>query len=212
MSVGRRDAIVKPTGRYSRHLADGYVGYLTFALVYRLKKNKMLIEIVSDENQIVIIEGLACEIWNEYFTAIIGKAQVDYMLEKFQSKKVITEQIENGFLYFLIKNNNDPVGYIGVIPEDKQLFLSKLYITLAERGKGHGRKAIEFLEELAIEKNLSKISLTVNRNNSATINMYKKLGFENRGTTVQDIGNDFVMDDYKMEKKITVKLGSLRPL
>ena len=172
----------------------------------------MLIEIVSDENQIVIIEGLACEIWNEYFTAIIGKAQVDYMLEKFQSKKVITEQIENGFLYFLIKNNNDPIGYIGVIPEDKQLFLSKLYITLAERGKGHGRKAIEFLEELAIEKNLSKISLTVNRNNSATINMYKKLGFENRGTTVQDIGNDFVMDDYKMEKKITVKLGSLRPL
>ncbi|MGI9570005.1 MAG: GNAT family N-acetyltransferase [Desulfobulbia bacterium] len=162
----------------------------------------MLIEKVSDENQIVTIECLAYEIWNEYFTPIIGKAQVDYMLEKFQSKKAITEQIENGFLYFLIKNNIDAIGYIGVIPEEKQLFLSKLYITLAERGKGHGRKAIEFLEELAIEKSVDKISLTVNRNNSATINMYEKLGFENRGSTVKDIGNDFVMDDYKMEKKI----------
>ncbi len=162
----------------------------------------MLIEIVSGKNQIEIIAGLAYEIWNEHFTPIIGKAQVDYMLEKFQSKKIITEQIENGFLYFLIKNNNAHIGYIGVLPEEKQLFLSKLYITSAERGKGHGRKAIEFLEKLAIEKGLSKISLTVNRNNSATIKMYKKLGFENRGSIVQDIGNDFVMDDYKMEKDV----------
>ncbi len=162
----------------------------------------MLIEIVSGENQIETIEGLACKIWNEYFTSIIGKAQVDYMLEKFQSKKVITEQIENGFLYFIIKNNNEPIGYIGVLPKENQLFLSKIYITSAERGKGHGRKAIEFLVNLAIEEGLNKISLTVNRNNSATIKTYKKLGFEIRGSIVQDIGNNFVMDDYKMEKDI----------
>jgi len=104
----------------------------------------MLIETVSAENQIEIIAGLADEIWNEHFTPIIGKAQVDFMLEKFQSKKAITEQIENGFLYFLIKNNNDYIGYLGVLPKENQLFLSKLYITSAERGKGHGRHAIAF--------------------------------------------------------------------
>jgi ribosomal protein S18 acetylase RimI-like enzyme len=162
----------------------------------------MLIEIVTGENQIEAIEGLADKIWNEHFTPIIGKAQVDYMLEKFQSKRVITEQIENGFLYFLIKNNNKPIGYIGVLAKDSQLFLSKLYITSTERGKGHGRKAIEFLENLAVEKGLNKISLTVNRNNSLTIKTYKKLGFVNCGSIVQDIGNNFVMDDYKMEKDI----------
>ncbi len=162
----------------------------------------MLIETVSAENQIETIVGLACEIWNEHFTPIIGKAQVDYMLEKFQSKKVITEQIENGFLYFLIKNNNDYIGYLGVLAKDNRLFLSKLYIISAERGKGHGRKAIAFLEKLAIDKGLSKISLTVNKNNSATIKTYIKLGFENCGSIVQDIGNNFVMDDYKMEKDI----------
>ena len=176
-----------------------------------MKKDKMLIdtiiETVSDESQIITIECLANEIWNEYFTAIIGKAQVDYMLEKFQSKKAITKQIENGFLYFLIKNNKNPVGYIGVLPEEKQLFLSKFYITLAERDKGHGRKAMGFLEQLAMKKNLSKISLTVNRHNLATINTYKKLGFENRGSIVQNIGKNFVMDDYKMEKELTVKLA-----
>ena len=162
----------------------------------------MLIETVSVENQIEIIAGLACEIWNEHFTPIIGKAQVDFMLEKFQSKKAIIEQIENGFLYFLIKNNNDYIGYLGVLPKENQLFLSKLYITSAERGKGHGRKAIEFLEKLAIDKGLSKISLTVNKNNSATIKTYIKLGFEKRGSIIQDIGKNFVMDDYKMEKDV----------
>lgn len=162
----------------------------------------MLIDKVSAENQIEIIADLACEIWNEHFTPIIGKAQVDYMLEKFQSKKAITEQIENGFLYFLIKNNNDYIGYLGVLPKEGQLFLSKLYIISAERGRGHGRKAIEFIEKLAIDKGLSKISLTVNKNNSATINTYIKLGFENCDSIVQDIGKNFVMDDYKMEKDV----------
>ncbi len=158
------------------------------------------IEKISDNHQIEIIEALACEIWNEHFTPIIGKAQVDYMLEKFQSKKSIAEQIENGYLYFLIRNNNQHIGYLGILPEDAHLFLSKLYITSSERGKGYGRKAIEFLEALAIEKELKKILLTVNRNNSDTIETYRKLGFVVQRSIVKDIGNNFVMDDYEMVK------------
>ena len=171
-------------------------------MLFTTNENVMFIEIVSDENQIENIEDLACEIWNEYFTPIIGKAQVDYMLHKFQSKKAITEQIGNGFLYFLIKHNDTPIGYMGVLPKQTHLFLSKLYIKSAERSKGNGRKVIEFIEKLATEKGLRKISLTVNRNNSDTIAMYEKLGFENRGSIIQDIGNGFVMDDFKMEKDI----------
>jgi ribosomal protein S18 acetylase RimI-like enzyme len=165
----------------------------------------MLVEKVLAEDQLDIIENLASEIWNEYFTPIIGKAQVEYMLAKFQSKKSITEQIHNGFLYFLIKIDKQPAGYIGVLAKEQTLFLSKLYIMQAERGKGYGRRVIEFVEQLAIEKNLDTISLTVNRNNAATINIYQKLGFENRGSAVKDIGSGFVMDDYLMEKKIGQK-------
>lgn len=162
----------------------------------------MYIEKISDENQIEIIEDLANEIWSEYFTAIIGKAQVDYMLEKFQSKKAIYEQIKNGYLYFLINSNSESIGYIGVLLKEHELFLSKLYIKLSERNRGYGRSAIMFLEKLAIGKGLDKISLTVNRYNSDTIQAYKKFGFENTGTVVQDIGSGFVMDDYKMERVV----------
>lgn len=160
----------------------------------------MCIEAVTGYDQIETVEGLAYEIWNEHFIRIIGKAQVDYMLDKFQSKKAIAEQLKNGFLYFLIKSGDDYVGYIGVQPKASQLFLSKLYIIAAARGRGLGRKAITFVEKLARETGASKISLTVNRYNLDTIEAYKRFGFEVSGSLVQEIGNGFVMDDYRMEK------------
>lgn len=165
----------------------------------------MFLEKVLDDGQIGLIEDMACEIWHEYFTPIIGKAQVDYMLEKFQSKKAITEQIGNGFKYYLIKNNSGPVGYLAVLAKVDQLFLSKLYIVSAERGMGYARIAVEHLEKLAVAEGLRKISLTVNKDNVDTIKIYTKLGFKNMGSVVQEIGNGFIMDDYKMEKDIEIK-------
>jgi ribosomal protein S18 acetylase RimI-like enzyme len=82
------------------------------------------------------------------------------------------------------------------------LFLSKIYIRSSERGKGYGRKAIQFLEKSAQEKGLRKITLTVNKNNIDTIKAYEKFDFRNIGPVVQDIGNGFIMDDYGMEKVI----------
>lgn len=168
----------------------------------------MCIEAVDDNRQIEIVEGLADEIWHEYFTVIIGKAQVDYMLEEFQSRAAISKQIKNGFLYYLIKHDDGYAGYLAVQPQGPLLFLSKLYILPTERGKGLGRKAMLFVERLAAEKCASKISLTVNRYNSATIAVYKRLGFEVTEEVVQDIGGGFVMDDYRMEKEVGVQSGT----
>lgn len=162
----------------------------------------MTIQPVQNESEIEVVVNLANEIWNEHFTPIIGKAQVDYMLEKFQSRKAISEQIENGFLYYLVRINKNSIGYIGIYPKQDELFLSKIYIRSSKRGKGYGRKAIQFLEKLAQEKGLRKITLTVNKNNTDTIKTYEKLGFKNVGSVVQDIGNGFIMDDYGMEKTI----------
>lgn len=162
----------------------------------------MCIEPAIRKDQIEIIAVLAEEIWDEHFTPIIGKAQVDYMLAKFQSKKAIGEQIKEGYSYFLIKSNNHYVGYFGVRPEAASLLLSKFYIVSAERGKGLGRKALRFIEQLVIQSGASKISLTVNKYNSDTIEAYKKLGFQITESIVQDIGHGFVMDDYKMDKAV----------
>ena len=161
----------------------------------------MIVEVRNDL-QIEFVEQIAIEIWNEYFTPIIGKSQVDYMLEKFQSKKAISEQIKQGYSYFLIKNNDEFIGYFGVLSKENNLFLSKLYIKGSYRHKGYGKKALAFIEELASAKGLNKITLTVNKNNHETILAYEKMGFKNLGSTIKDIGSGFIMDDYKMEKTL----------
>ncbi len=161
----------------------------------------MFIEVLT-EKQIELVESLAKEIWTEHYIPIIGREQVDYMLGKFQSKQAISEQISNGFLYYLIKEGHEIIGYIGVQPKGDELFLSKIYIASSKRGKGYGKKAVEFIEKLAAERELKKVVLTVNRNNVHTIKAYERIGFKNTGSVIQDIGSGFVMDDFKMEKTI----------
>ncbi len=159
---------------------------------------------VSGENLVLIVDALAHSIWREYFVPIIGSPQVEYMLEKFQSRLAILNQIENdGFLYYLLEDKTgNRVGYFAVVPQPKELFLSKLYVTAENRRKGYGRCALEFIETLARDTGFSRITLTVNKNNTASINAYKKLGFAITDSLVTDIGDGFVMDDYKMEKPV----------
>ncbi len=160
-----------------------------------------IIEVLT-ENQIAVIESLAREIWTEHYTPIIGKKQVDYMLDRYQSKQAVKEQIASGVLYFLIEEGRVFIGYIAVQPRGDEVFLSKIYLQSTRRAKGYGKKGVQFVETLTRERGLRKIVLTVNKNNTGAIKAYEKIGFKNTGPLVQDIGGGFVMDDYAMEKTI----------
>lgn len=158
-------------------------------------------EVKSDSN-LVLIENMANTIWHEHYTPIIGTEQVNYMLDKFQSVSTMRDQINQGYQYFLINFNDNAVGYLSFEKRENVLFLSKIYLLKSERGKGIGRKAMEFVTSLARGSNCIKVALTVNRFNQNSIRAYESAGFEKKGELVQDIGNGFVMDDYLMEKTI----------
>lgn len=156
---------------------------------------------VADDRSIARVAALAADIWREYFIPIIGTAQVEYMLDKFQSATAVAAQLKEGYAYYLFKDSSgDTVGYMAVQPQGKDLFLSKIYIRRDARGKGYARQAIEFIEELAAEKKLGRITLTVNRKNAGSIAAYRKMGFTVYDSISRDIGSGFVMDDYGMEK------------
>jgi len=169
---------------------------------YREIRSTSMFLSVSTENQLEIVVSLAREIWTEHYVPIIGKEQVAYMLSRFQSKEAIAEQIASGMFYYLMRENNKFIGYIAVQQKGQELFLSKIYVKLSKRGRGYGRKAIHFAETLAKERSLTKIVLTVNKNNVKSIKAYEKMGFKNSGSIIQDIGSDFVMDDFTMDKSI----------
>lgn len=169
-----------------------------------MEKQKDKIEYipVTGEENLEDLCSLAQNIWREHFTPIIGAAQVEYMLEKFQSAPAVKTQIKEGYAYFLFYLNGTAIGYTGIHPEESSLFLSKLYLKKESRGKGYSRQAMDFLEGLCREKGLKKIWLTVNRHNPIAIRAYKAMGFSVIREQKADIGNGFVMDDYIMEKPL----------
>lgn len=158
---------------------------------------------VENKEQIVLVEKLAREVWEQHYTPIIGAAQVAYMLKNFQSANTISSQLKEGYNYFIIKSKMDSIGYLSILPKKDELFLSKIYVLQRFQGKGYGKFAMNFVIDTTKSLNKQKISLTVNKDNSNAIKAYEKMGFKNIDAVVTDIGNGYVMDDYIMEKKLS---------
>lgn len=163
------------------------------------------ISLANKEEDFKQIEALGQVIWLEHYMPIIGIDQVKYMLSKFQSIASIRGQVIEGFEYYTIKIEESLVGYLSIVKKEDSLFLSKLYITKSERGKGIGNKTLDFISSRAKAFKLDKISLTVNKYNSNTIKAYEKMGFKRIDSVIMDIGNGFVMDDFVMVKNINTK-------
>lgn len=158
---------------------------------------------VKSGEDIALLAKVADEVWHEFFVDILPAGQIDYMVEKFQSVTALTRMIgDEGYEYFFLSLGGCPVGYTGIRATDGKLFLSKLYILKAHRGKGYASRAFEFLEGICGARELKAIWLTVNRYNEHSIAVYKKRGFKVVTTQVADIGNGYVMDDYVMEKPV----------
>ena len=162
-----------------------------------------LVEVQTDD-QFRRLADIADEIWHEYFPAIIGEAQTDYMVHAFCSFDTMKENaMFAGYTYSFIKLNGEDIGYTAVKPDGDRLFLSKLYIKRDHRGNGYARQVIDHHRAFACEHGLRAIWLTVNKGNASSIAAYRAMGFELIGAGKNDIGNNFFMDDYYYELDVT---------
>lgn len=160
---------------------------------------------VTTDAHIAEVAASAHDIWYEYWPAIIGQDQTDYMIKHFQSKEALTRDIrEKAYVYWLLKKDGKILGYTGAQPEEDtgKLFISKVYLYAKERGKGYASRVIQFYEEFCRKRGFSLMYLTVNKNNHTAIRAYKAKGFVGVGALETDIGGGFIMDDYLMEKKL----------
>lgn len=166
---------------------------------------------VRTDEEIERLARIAGEIWREYWPALIGRDQTEYMIESFQSLAAIRHGIaEDGYEYWLVEDGNQPegrriVGYTGGYeePSIEQFFISKIYLYDWARGHGYASRTIGFYEELCRNRRLKAMYLTVNKHNELGIRAYRGKGFETVDAVETDIGSGFIMDDYIMEKRIS---------
>ena len=150
---------------------------------------------LSDERGIREMSEMATEIVREHFDPIIGKAQNDYMIGRFQTPEAIRDQLERGYRYYFVLEEGRRIGFLAFYPREDCMYLSKFYLYKEERGKGHSRPMCDFVVRKAREEALSAVELNVNRDNSAVF-AYEKLGFRRVRSELNDIGEGWFMDDY----------------
>jgi diamine N-acetyltransferase len=151
-----------------------------------------------------IIRDIAYKTWPETYGPILGKTQLEYMLNKFYSVDCLQSNVANNQEFFIIEENTISLGFLGIENKhnkEKVTKIHKIYILPNNQGKGIGKLAIDFVADLAKNNNSEKLRLNVNKFNKA-IDFYRKIGFDIVDEVVIAIGNDYVMDDYVMEKKI----------
>lgn len=157
---------------------------------------------IQTEQQIKSLAKIADIVWHETYDPLMETAQVDYMVEQFQSEQAVKKQMETGgYRYFMVRGDKKDIGFTGVVPHyvrEDELFLSKAYVLREARGCGVFRRIMEQVTGLARELGLSGIWLTVNRQNRHAQEVYRHYGFEIAEEKCSDIGNGYVMDDYVM--------------
>ena len=152
-----------------------------------------------------VIREIAHKTWPVAYGAIISKAQLDYMLEEFYSDATLNYNFTHkNHRFLLVKENSICLGfasyehhYLG----GTKTRLHKIYLLPESQRKGAGKLLLAAVEKLALENNDSIISLNVNRFNSA-YNFYEKLGFEKVGEEDIELDFGYLMEDYKLEKKL----------
>jgi len=82
---------------------------------------------------------------------------------------------------FIAKRKNKIVGRLSLVYQDKGLFtgwgIYSAYVKPLYRGLGTGEKLEKEAFKILLDKNVKEVYLTVNKNNSRAINLYKKMNF-----------------------------------
>ena len=161
---------------------------------------------VSEED-LPIIQNIACQTWPSTFGEILSPKQISYMLDMMYSLDALRRQINEQNHVFLLARNKGTSEYLGYVSYEldyKNELLTKIhkiYLLPASQGKGIGRLLIDSVAQLAMQHTNNRLGLNVNRNNKA-IQFYERMGFVIVGNEDIDIGDGFIMEDFIMEKQL----------
>lgn len=156
-------------------------------------------------DDIAKIQTIAKTTWPVAYGKILSKAQLDYMLDKFYADELLTATIINEEQHFILAFENEVcLGFASFehnYTNKAVTRIHKLYILPNIQGKGIGKLLVDAVAKLAQEIQSSALSLNVNRFNTA-VAFYKKIGFSIMYEEDIEIGNGYLMEDYRMEMKI----------
>ncbi|MEN3941960.1 GNAT family N-acetyltransferase [Prosthecobacter sp. SYSU 5D2] len=157
------------------------------------------------EDELPVVQKLGHQIWRKYYPAIISEAQIEYMLSVWYQPAAMAREMQSRDTWFALieVESHGPVGYLSFEKYPGEvLFINKLYVQPDMHGHGVGAAALKWTYDRAAELGCRSVQLRVNKRNATAIRAYQRAGFRFVEDVCSDIGNGFVMDDFRMEKML----------
>lgn len=151
------------------------------------------------------IQYIASEVWPIAYSAILSRAQLDYMMDMMYSSTALYRQVHELKHHFIVaKIKEEVIGFASYEVQyegGSATKIHKLYILTNQQGNGIGKLLVDYIAQESIKMGQVSLILNVNRNNTA-LGFYEKLGFQIQSTVDIAIGNGYLMEDYVMTKKL----------
>ena len=151
-------------------------------------------------SDIPLLQSLAGQIWRAHYPGIISVEQIEYMLDRMYGADVIDKEMRAGTCWELIRDGKEAVGFLSYSYDQTaaRLKLHKLYVLVERHGQGLGRAGLARVAEVAAALGAREVSLYVNKRNQKAIRAYERAGFAVAESVINEFGDGFVMDDYRM--------------
>ena len=151
---------------------------------------------------IPLINRLAWIVFPHTYKELLSLGQIDFMMDWMYSEKNLHKQMtEDGHIYYLAFQGEEPAGYLSIQPEDEHVYhLQKIYVLPSFQGKKLGKQlfqqAIDAIKELHPAP--CQMRLNVNRYNTKAVEFYQRMGMKKIFEGDFDIGHGYLMTDYIM--------------
>ncbi|RYD77821.1 MAG: GNAT family N-acetyltransferase, partial [Sphingobacteriales bacterium] len=144
----------------------------------------------AKEEDLEIIRDIATATWPSTYMELIGREQIDYMLDKMYNKGELLKQFMEGHIFLIAEDGENQYGFAGysIVGHEERIYkLHKLYVLPSAHGKGVGKILINEVFNQVKDSGGSALELNVNKNNKAK-DFYLKAGFTVKESVKIDIG------------------------
>lgn len=178
-----------------------YKSYLCGRYITKTEKNMFTIRKATLED-ISLINELAWVVFPHTYKELLSPGQIEFMMNWMYSPANLHKQMtEDGHIYYLAFQGNEPAGYLSIQPEAEHIYhLQKIYVLPSFQGMKLGKllfnHAIKAIKEIHPEP--CQMRLNVNRYNTKAVEFYQRIGMKKIFEGDFDIGHGYLMTDYIM--------------
>ena len=162
-------------------------------------------------NDLDELQNIGYETYDETFRSMNSPETMDkYLQESFNKNKLLAELKNKDCIFYFLYAENKLAGYLKVndgpaqsdINDPESIEVERIYIKRSYKGKGLGKKLMNFALQLAVEMKKKYVWLGVWEKNRNAISFYKKSGFREAGQHSFRMGDE-LQNDLILKKIIT---------